>query len=84
MKLSKNQIGEYLARDFYGEDYWKKMKRELDEMLEYRNKIKGRPTEEQMFMIQNNKPMIEMLRAMLFSHHVMNSGMIRTEFKGAQ
>lgn len=68
-KLTKKQVGEFMARDFLGEETWIRWKQDMDQLLQYRNSIKGRPTEEQLFILSMNKVVIQ------FYNHVLYSGM---------
>ncbi len=67
-KLTKKQVGEFLARDFLGEDVWIRWKQNMDELLSYRKSIKGKPTPEQLFILELNKGAIK------FYNHVLYSG----------
>jgi hypothetical protein len=65
-QLSAKQIGELDARDFLGEDTWKRWKLDLDEALSYRKTIKGKPTEEQLEVLKMNADFIEYYGSVLF------------------
>lgn len=66
MQLNARQIGEFEARDFLGEDTWKRWKTDYDNCMAYRKTIKGKPTEEQMVVLQMNAQFIEFYGSVLF------------------
>lgn len=64
--MNARQIGEFEARDFLGEDFWKACKRDYDECMAYRKTIKGKPTEEQLAVLKMNARFIEFYGSILF------------------
>lgn len=70
VQLNARQIGEFEARDFLGEDTWKRWKTDYDDCMAYRKTIKGKPTDEQMAILKMNAGFIEFYGSVLF-HSVM-------------
>ena len=66
-KLTPKQVGEYQARDFLGEKDWILWKQDLDELLSYRKSIKGKPTDEQRFILDMNRTWIDFYNKVLYS-----------------
>lgn len=66
MNLNARQIGEYDARDFLGEETWKRWKLDYDNCMAYRKTIKGKPDEEQQAMLKLNAMFIEFYGSVLF------------------
>lgn len=66
MNLNARQMGELEARDFLGEETWKKWKQDYDACMSFRKTIKGKPTEEQMIQIKINAEFIEFYGSVLF------------------
>lgn len=66
MNLNARQIGEYEAREFLGEETWKRWKLDYDNCMAYRKTIKGKPTEEQMVLLNTNADFIEFYGSVLF------------------
>lgn len=64
--LNARQIGEYEARDFLGDETWKRWKTDYDNCMAYRKTIKGKPTEEQMLLLKANASFIEFYGSVLF------------------
>jgi hypothetical protein len=71
-QLNAKQIGEFEARDFLGDETWRRWKTDYDNCMAYRKTIKGKPTEEQMVMIKMNAAFIEFYGSVLF-HSVMKA-----------
>lgn len=65
-QLNARQIGEYEARDFLGDETWKRWKTDYDNCMAYRKTIKGKPTEEQMALLKANASFIEFYGSVLF------------------
>jgi hypothetical protein len=70
--LNAKQIGEFEARDFLGDETWKRWKTDYDNCMAYRKTIKGKPTEEQMVILTMNAAFIEFYGSVLF-HSVMKA-----------
>jgi hypothetical protein len=64
--LTARQIGEFEARDFLGEETWKRWKMDYDHCMGYRKTIKGKPTEEQRVILEANAQWIEFYGSVLF------------------
>jgi hypothetical protein len=64
--LNARQIGELEAREFLGDETWKRWKIAYDEAMGYRKTLKGKPTEEQLLTLQNNAMDIEFYGSVLF------------------
>jgi hypothetical protein len=64
--LNARQIGEFEARDFLGEETWKRWKADYDSLMAYRKTIKGKPDEAQAFILQMNAKWIEYYGSVLF------------------
>lgn len=64
--LTPRQIGEYDARDFLGEETWKRWKLHYDWCMAYRKTLKGKPTEEQREILTENAEWIEFYGSVLF------------------
>ena len=60
------QLAELRQREFHTDEVWIKWKQDLDACLSYRKSIKGKPTEEQMFFIEENAFTIKFLKTLLF------------------
>jgi len=60
------QLAELRQRSFHTDEVWIKWKQELDLCMSFRKTIKGKPTEEQMFYIEENAWTISFLRKLLF------------------
>lgn len=54
------------ARDFWGDDEWKRMKQDYDELMAYRKSIKGKPTECEKLIIDLNRIWIDFYKYALF------------------
>lgn len=65
-KLNARQIGEFEAREFYGDDVWKAWKQDYDECMSFRKSLKGKPTDEQRVQIDVNAHWIEFYGSVLF------------------
>jgi hypothetical protein len=65
-QLNARQIGEFEARDFLGNETWKRWKTDYDNCMAFRKTIKGKPTEEQMIEIKLNASFIEFYGSVLF------------------
>ena len=72
-KITPIQKAEYIKREFLGDDYWIKRKQELDLCMSFRKSIKGKPTEEQLFLLEENKQTIKYLRRVLFGVEFQNT-----------
>ena len=66
MQFNARQIGEFEARDFLGEETWKRWKLDYDNCMAYRKTLKGKPTEEQMVTLKMNAEFIEFYGSVLF------------------
>jgi hypothetical protein len=64
--LSAKDIGEFESRDMLGEQDWKRMKQQLDDLLAYRKTIKGAPTDAQRIILDGNRLIIDSLSSSLF------------------
>lgn len=64
--MNARQLGEFEAREFLGEDTWKRWKLDFDNCMAYRKTIKGKPTEEQMVLLKMNAHFIEFYGSVLF------------------
>jgi hypothetical protein len=53
-QLNAHQLGELDARDFLGDDTWRRWKQLYDEAMAYRKTLKGKPTEEQRAQLEAN------------------------------
>jgi len=60
------QLAELRQRSFHTDEVWIKWKQELDLCMSFRKTIKGKPTEEQMYFIEENAWTISFLRKLLF------------------
>lgn len=67
--ISAQKRGEFIARDFLGEDKWKEWKTDYDELMGYRKTIKGKPDEYQMIIIQMNDVWIKFYKRILFNNY---------------
>lgn len=65
-QLNARQIGELEARDFLGEEFWKRCKQDYDACMAYRKTIKGKPTDEERVLIEMNAAFIEFYGSILF------------------
>lgn len=72
-KITPVQKAELLKREFLGDDYWIKNKQELDACMSLRKSIKGKPTQAQLFMLEENKQNIRSLRRLLFGVEFQNT-----------
>ena len=72
-KITPIQKAEFLKREFLGNEYWIKNKQHLDEYMSFRKSIKGKPTEEQLFLLEENKWDIKYLRRVLFGVEFQNT-----------
>ena len=66
--LSKLQKIELRQKDFYGEEFWNKKKRELDLLLSYKKTIKGKPTDEQREILIHNNELIHQYKQTLYGN----------------
>lgn len=66
IKITEKMRKEFEMREYHGDEFWNKTKRELDEMLAYRKTIKGKPDVYQKAMIELNAPFISLYKRMLF------------------
>lgn len=64
--ISAQKRGEFIARDFLGEDKWKEWKTDYDELMAYRKTIKGKPDEYQSVIIKMNEHFIKFYKTVLF------------------
>lgn len=65
-KLNAKQLGELEARQFLGDETWKRWKQDLDDCLAYRKTLKGKPTDEQRAQLDINNIFIEYYGSVLF------------------
>lgn len=65
-KLNARQIGEFEAREFLGEETWKRWKQDYDACMGYRKTLKGKPTDEQRVILETNAALIEFYGSVLF------------------
>lgn len=79
--LTTKQIGEYEARDFLGDDTWKRWKLEYDNCMGFRKSysrtLRGKPDEADRAILAANDASIEFLGSVLF-HSVSLSKIGRT------
>lgn len=54
MPVSIRQLCENDARDFLGDETWKRWKAMYDECMSFRKNLKGKPTEEERLQLQIN------------------------------
>src|SRR5437868_9217204 len=64
--LTARQIGEFEARDFLGEETWKRWKQDYDYCMAYRKTIKGKPDQAQQAILEANAVFIAHYGSMLF------------------
>lgn len=64
--MNARQLGELDAREFLGEETWKRWKLHYDECMGYRKSLRGKPTDEQMLQILLNACDIEFYDGVLF------------------
>jgi hypothetical protein len=67
MSLTSKQKGELWARDFLGEDTWKRWKQDMDSLLAYRKTLKGKPNEFERFTLETNDVWIKFYNQVLYS-----------------
>jgi len=72
-KITPVQKAEFLKRELLGDDFWIKNKQELDLCMSFRKAIKGKPTEEQLYLLEENKYEIKRLRRLLFGVEFQNT-----------
>lgn len=60
------QLAELRQREFHTDEVWIKWKQELDSLLSFRKTVKGKPTEEQLFILSENNWTISWLKGLLF------------------
>ena len=72
-KITPIQRAEYIKREFLGDEYWIKNKQELDLCMSFRKSIKGKPTQAQLFLLEENKQNIKYLRRVLFGVEFQNT-----------
>jgi hypothetical protein len=60
------ELAEIRQKEFLGSEYWNARKRELDEMLSYRKSFKGKPTDFEIYMLEENKIWIAIYKGLLF------------------
>lgn len=72
-KITPIQKAEYIKREFLGDEYWIKNKQDLDLCMSLRKSIKGKPTEEQLYLLEENKQNIKYLRRVLFGVEFQNT-----------
>jgi hypothetical protein len=65
-KITPVQKAEILKREFLGDGFWIKNKQELDLCMSFRKSLKGKPTDEQLYLLEENKYNIKSLRRLLF------------------
>jgi hypothetical protein len=65
-KITPLQKAEFQRREFFTDEVWVKWKQELDVCMSFRKSIKGKPTPEQMFLIDENSWNIKRLKRLLF------------------
>lgn len=53
-KLSSREIAEAHAREFLGDETWKRWKLQYDECMAFRKSLKGKPTDEQRLQLATN------------------------------
>lgn len=66
-QLTATQVKELKCREFLGEETWIKWKQDMDSMLEYRKSFKGKPSEDQLVMLETNKHFIRFYNRVLFN-----------------
>lgn len=71
-KLSPIQLAEIRKREFLTDEFWIKFKIELDECNSFRKTLKGKPTPEQIYHLQENKYNIRFLKRLLYGSEFMN------------
>jgi hypothetical protein len=65
-RLTHKQKQEFVRREFLTDEFWVSQKKYLDEMLQFRNSVKGKPTEEQLAQLVSNKWMIPISKQILW------------------
>lgn len=65
-RITPLQKAEYQRREFFTDEVWLKWKQEYDTLMSYRKTIKGKPTPEQMFILEENAWTIKFLKRLLF------------------
>lgn len=66
MRLSARQVGELEARDFWGDDVWRRWKTDYDNCMAFRKTLKGKPTDEQKAVLEMNNAFIDFYTFILF------------------
>ena len=67
MLMTEKQKSELIQREYYGDEFWKKTKQELDEMLAYRKSIKCKPDVFQQAQLALDKPFIKYYKHVVFN-----------------
>lgn len=65
-RITLRQKGEFMQRAFWGDEFWIKTNRELDEMLAFRKTIKGKPDIYQRAQLELNAVFISFYERLLF------------------
>jgi hypothetical protein len=65
--ITAKQRGELWARDFLGEDTWKRWKQDLDYLLAFRKTVKGKPCELQRLQLDLHNGSIKFYNNVLYS-----------------
>lgn len=54
------------ARDYYGDEEWKRMKQDYDELMAHRKSLKGKPDVYDKMIIDMNRHWIDFYNSILF------------------
>ena len=68
MRLTAKQVGELRAREFLGEEEWKRMKADLDSLLSFRKSIKQKPDDAMRLQLDLNNAFISFYNKVLYSN----------------
>lgn len=64
--LRATELCEMEAREFLGDEWWKRMKQHYDDCMSYRKTLKGKPTDEQRIQLECNAHDIKWLGRVLW------------------
>lgn len=64
--LKPSQIGAFEAREFLGAETWSKWNLEMEQLLAYRKKLKGKPDEYEKVILELHDALLEFYGSVLF------------------
>ena len=64
--LSASEVGALWARDFWGDEFWNRTKRDYDECMFFRKSMKGKPDDADRAVLEMNKRFIDYYDSILY------------------